>query len=69
VPLDHVVASRVARRWDFSNFLAVETAGAGGLPRHASFMTKFGRSRDQLAALQARLEKARAELIANPYRG
>jgi hypothetical protein len=68
VPLDHVVASRVGRRWDFSNFFAVETAGTGGLPRHCAYMTKFGRARDELAALQAALEKARAELMSSPYR-
>jgi hypothetical protein len=66
--LERVTGSRVARRWDFSNYFALETAGVDGLPPACSFMTKFGRARDELTALQTKLDEARAKLIVNPYR-
>ena len=46
--LDHITSSRVARRWDLSNYLVVETAGTSSLPSVCSFMTRVGLSRGSL---------------------
>jgi hypothetical protein len=65
LPLDHVTAARVHRRWDFSTYLTVETAGTGAYPRACSFMTRFGQDGPAIRALHERLEWAPAR-IADP---
>jgi len=57
--LEYVTSARVMRRWDLSNYLAIESAGGGGLPAACSVMTRFGRGRTRLLALHQTLESAR----------
>jgi len=59
--LEYVTSARVARRWDLSNYLAVESAAGGGLPASCSVMTRFGRGRTRLLDLHRTLESARAQ--------
>jgi hypothetical protein len=61
--LEYVTSARVERRWDLSNYLAVESAGGGGLPASCSVMTRFGRGRTRLLALHQTLESARAQAV------
>jgi hypothetical protein len=49
----------VDRRWDFSSYLAIETAGTASLPPAAAFMTRYGRHRHDLLRVRATLESAR----------
>jgi hypothetical protein len=68
IPLERVVAARVARRWDFSNYLALDTQDTDGSARTFAFMTKLGRSRDELLAAQVAIDKARSDRASHPYR-
>jgi len=65
--LEHVTDSRVARRWDCSSYLTVETSGTSSLPPVCSLMTRFGQSRGRLLAFQRTLESVRT-LSAHPHR-
>ena len=60
LPLRCITGSRVARRWDSTNYLVVEAEGAGGYSRTYSFATRFGQDRRELLELREALEGARA---------
>lgn len=64
--LEHITNSRVARRWDLSNYLVVETAGPASLPPICSFMTRFGQSRGRLLTFRQTLESMRTLAIRRP---
>jgi hypothetical protein len=59
IALECITHARVERRWDFANYLVLETAGTGVLPRACSFMTKFGFDRKALVRFLETLEWAR----------
>jgi hypothetical protein len=63
--LDQITRSYVGRKWDFTSYLAVETAGHG--PPHAySFTSRYGLQRGELLFLQETLERERTLRPANP---
>ncbi len=57
--LHHITTTRVGWRWDFSNYLVVETAGTQTLPAAFSLMTRYGQSRGRLLAFRHTLESVR----------
>jgi len=61
--LEHIVNSRVARRWDFGSYLVVETTGTRSLPPAFSFMTRYGLSRGRLLAFQNTIESLRTRAV------
>lgn len=64
--LEHVTHARVERRWDFSSYLVIETAGTSSLPAICSFASRYGQNRRRLLEFVESLESTRA--IA-PHRG
>lgn len=60
LPLTHITGSRIGKRLDFSNYLAIEAVHAPGAARSWSFMDRYGLRRNDLVAVQHALERERA---------
>jgi hypothetical protein len=63
LPLAHLKACRVTRRWDFSSYLTIETSGERDLPPVCSFMTKLGWNKPFLQMFREDVEEAREKVL------
>jgi hypothetical protein len=58
--LQFITSARVRRRWDFSTYLTIDTAGTHSLPPVSAYMTRYGRNGAALLRFLHALDAARA---------